>query len=208
MEVLFVYLGIGSVSASGWALRPLSRRTVRVVALTTVAVTVAGALTRPDPPGPWSNLSVLATSVALGVWIGRSVPPRFRPMATLLVTLALLDASQLFFAGGFGTGPADVWFHLTWTRADGSPARLGIADLVVAAAIGEHLRRRGAGPARTTLTPVGGFVLADAFVYVTGVGSLVLLPFLTAAWLIGEAPTVVGRHQSVQRRVRRDPRRR
>lgn len=186
VEALYVYLGIGTVSASGWALRAWSRRSVRAAALATLAVTVAGALTRPDAPGPWSNLSVLATSVAVGVWIGRRVAPRFRPMAILLITLALLDASQLLFSGGFGTGRVDVWFHLTWLRSDGSPARLGIADLIVAAAIGEHLRRRGAGLLRSTVTPVAGFALADTFVFVTGIGGLVLLPFLTAAWLIEE----------------------
>ncbi len=190
MEALFVYLGIGAVSASGWALRFRSRRTVGTVALVAVAVTVGAAVARPDRPGPWSNLTVLITAVAVGVFIGRIVPARFRPMAIVLVVLAVLDASQLLFAAGLGTGPADVWFHLTWLRADGSPARLGIVDLIVAAAVGEHLRRRRAGPVRSTLTPVGGFVLADTFVFLTGIGGLVLLPFLAAAWFLGEAVAV------------------
>lgn len=187
MEALLVYLAIVAVSASGWSTRTLGRRAIRTAALSLAVVTVAAAVLRPEIPLFWSNLAVLGTSMATGIWVGRAVAPRFWPMATLLLVLAALDASQLLFAGGTGRGSATVWFHLTWLRGDGTQGRLGIADLIVAAAIGEHLRRRGARPLRSTLTPVGGFLLADTYVFLTSASDLVLLPFLAAAWLLQEA---------------------
>lgn len=99
-----------AVAAAAWPLRETRSAVLGGVLLLSLTVATAGVTAGIDGY-PWSNVDVLAGSVAGGVLLGRLLPARARPMGVLLVVLALLDAAQLLFVAGTAEGAFESWVH-------------------------------------------------------------------------------------------------
>jgi hypothetical protein len=150
---------------------------------------------------PWSDLVVAALALLGGILLGRLIPPRFTPMLILLLVLSALDVAQIVLTAG--TPPpqaaaqpaqpaqtgASGWLALLnfIIRLPAGRYLVGIFDLLLITALAEHWRRRGASYPLALLPGALGFLLAYAFVWLTGHGGLPLIPFFTAGWLCAEA---------------------
>lgn len=143
-------------------------------------------------PYPFTDVVVAAFCIAVGTAIGRVVPPRRRPRAVSLAILASLDTIQVFATGSEATPPSAfrLWTMFLLATPFGRSA-IGFVDLAVVAVIGEHWRRRRGNLAWSVLPGVVGLGLAGAFRVLVYRGSLPLLPFVTAGWLIVEAAALV-----------------
>ncbi len=139
---------------------------------------------------PWSIALVLGIALAGGVGLGRLVPARFSAWLPLLVALSIVDIVQVVLTSGLSApGPSgqhgpvlDQYLNLRLPLPWG-PSNIGIADLLLATGIGEFWRRVGARPWIAPLTAVVGLALADAFVAVSGVDGVALIPFMTLGWV-------------------------
>lgn len=124
-----------------------------------------------------------------GVLLG----PRPRPMLVLLLLLSAADALQ------FVLSPPPLGHSAARHRPDLAAARhvpprpalgrfgIGRLDLLLAAAMAEHWRRRGSSPAISVAPGVVGLALADLTVVSTTLANLPLIPFLTGGWLATDA---------------------
>lgn len=143
---------------------------------------------------PWSLGLVLGVAAAGGVGLGRLMPARSRPWLLLLVVLSLVDLVQVALTSGAsvpgprtGQGPLigqylNLRLLLPWGRSN-----IGLADLLLAAAIGEFWRRAGAPLWVAPLPAIFGLGLAELFATAAGIRDLALVPFLTLGWLITAA---------------------
>lgn len=186
---MVVLLAFALGAAAWWSRRV--RTSVLVAVLAGGVLVAAVGIARGIDGYPWSNGVVLATGAAGGTALGRVVPPRARPMLTLLVVLAALDAAQLLVAGSAQAPPVawESWLHVVVRGAEGANLlKIGIADLVLVAAMTEHWRRRGAGFWPATLCGPLGLAIAAVFAWIVRPeGGLVLVPFLLGGWLLTEA---------------------
>lgn len=179
-----VLLG-ATCAAAAWPLRRLDSRVIAVAFGGALAVLLGGALGGEDL-FPWANLPLLALAVSGGILLGRLLPARARPMLILLLAASVLDVLQVTLSSraAAGTGPdyTMLRLHLWWGTAE-----IGALDLLLAAAIGEHWRRR-AGRVWSAIVAVAlGLILADLCALALPNRSLPLLPFLALGWLSVEA---------------------
>jgi len=199
---LFVSLIVGLVCAARpWAAARIPTRWIAVAAAPLLALIVAGVIFG-LPFYPFSDLVVLGFSIPAGVVVGRAVPPRFRPFLVLLLILSALDLAQnIVFAGptptpstaSSSTDPHLIWLNLRIPLSPGH-VNLGFADLVLIAAVSEHLRRRDVRLQLGVLPGVIGLGLGEAVAasvpssppaLVSAVAASVI-PFLTAGYALTE----------------------
>jgi hypothetical protein len=139
---------------------------------------------------PWTNLLVAAVAASGGILVGRAVPSRFRAMALLLLVLALLDTVQVVgtatATGAQGQRSVGEYYVMFVVVTSLASSAIGIADLLVVAAMAEHWRRRGAGPAVMVLPGVTGLLITYPVTLVLR-GSLPLVPFLFVGFLLTQA---------------------
>lgn len=171
-------------------LASVSLRTLATVAGVALVAGLAG-ITLNLRAYPFTDGVVAIFCLAAGSALGRLIPPRRRQMAVILAILSALDAVQVFAAGSGEATPSPfrAWTMFVLITPLGTTA-IGFADLVVIAAIGEHWRRRGRNLVWSILPGFLGLSLADLFSRFLYGGSLPLLPFIFAGWLIGEVGAV------------------
>ena len=199
---LFVSLSVAvACAALPWPAVRLPTRWIAIAAAPALALMVAGAVFG-LPFYPSSDVAVLGFGVLAGIVLGRAMPPMLRPFLTLLAILSALDVAQnLAFSGPSPTpssalttpDPHLVWLNLRFPL-DGGQFNLGVADVILIAAISEHLRRRNVRLALAVLPGVIGLGLGEALVASLPeappalVGALVqsVIPFLTAGYVLTE----------------------
>lgn len=181
-----------------WAAARLSTRWAAIAAAPLLAVMVAGAV-----GGvafyPGSDVVVAAFSLLAGIVVGRLMPPRFGPFFLLLVVLSAVDLAQnIVFSGppaGSSSAPDP---HFAWLNfrvpLPAGHFNIGFADLLLIAAAGENLRRRGATLTLTLLPGVIGLGLGEGLTATLPEAPPALLtafaqslvPFLAAGYLLTE----------------------
>lgn len=116
-------------------------------------------------------------------------------MAAFLALASIADISQTALFGGTGHGSAGgsgaaapAWQAYTVLRValPGGHYDIGPLDLLLFTAIGEHWRRRRGSPVQSAAPSVLGIVLVDLVPFQ---GSLPLVPFVFAGWLLTEGTT-------------------
>jgi hypothetical protein len=155
------------------------------------------------PLYPISDVIVVSFSVLAGVLVGRAMPPRFAPFLVLLLILSVLDVAQNAVFSGPSTGPSTsstgaldphfIWLNLRFPLPAGH-FNLGFADLLLIAAVSEHLRRRGSPLPLALLPGVIGLASGEAVVASLPSSPPLLLtaltqsviPFLTAGYVLSE----------------------
>lgn len=180
-------------SAVPWLARPLGGWTLAIALVVGIAVgfmSLALAL----PLYPWTNLVVLVVAWSGGLLLGRWVTPHFRPFLLLFLCFSVVDVLQ--FAAGLSASSASG----PPTPVNATPLHLGdfllllpwghfainIVDLLLVTTLAEHWRRRGASYLIALLPSALGFVLADGFVLVSGLGLLPGIPFFTVGYVVSE----------------------
>jgi len=185
-------------SALPWPAGRVPTRWVAIAATPFLVFMVAGAVLG-LPLYPFSDLIVLGFGVLAGTVLGRTVPPRFRPLLVLLLILSALDLAQnIVFTGPPPSTSSTPDRHLIWLNfripLEGRHFNIGCADLLLIAAVSEHLRRRkvrlqlavlpgvlglGLGEAVAASLPESPPVLVSAF-------AASVIPFLTAGYALTE----------------------
>lgn len=190
-----VGLGCGLVP---WAVVRLPSRWAAIAAaplLLAIAIGVTFGL----PLYPISDVIVVVFSVLAGLLVGRAMPPRFAPFFVLLLILSALDVAQNAVFSGPSTSatgtpdPHFIWLNLRFPLPTGH-FNLGFVDLLLIAAISEHLRRRKSPLPVALLPGVIGLGLGEAVVASLPSSPPLLLtaltqsviPFLTAGYLLSE----------------------
>ena len=141
---------------------------------------------------PLVSVVDIVFATALGQFVGRAVPARFRPFLVLLVILSVLDTLQVGLSTHFYDGAqnsslsAGQFYSTVVVKLPLGNYRLGPFDLAVAAAIGAHWLARGAG-LRVPLVGVAAAVTGAYGVMLSGPLTLPLIPFFLAGWLGSEA---------------------
>ena len=181
-------------SALPWLARPLGGWTLVILLIVGIAVGLIS-LALVLPLYPWSDLVVLVVAWSGGLLLARWVAPHFRPFLLLFLCFSAVDTLQ-FTAGlsaSSASGPptpvnstalhlGDFLLMLPLGRF-----AINIVDLLLITALAEHWRRRGATYLIALLPSALGFLLADGFVVVTGLGLLPGIPFFTAGYVVSEA---------------------
>jgi hypothetical protein len=148
---------------------------------------------------PWTDLLVAAIAAAGGVLVGRAVPARFRPMALLMLVLAVLDAVQVI-VGSTSAGsapsqrPAFQYYVMLVIATPLATSAIGIFDLLLVTAMAEHWRRRGAGVLLAISPGVLGLLLTYPAALVLP-RNLPLIPFLFAGFLLTQAAVTLRARQ-------------
>jgi hypothetical protein len=179
-----------------WALWPVDRRLLLGVALVSAAAMIAGAATAVRL-FPLTDLVVATFAAAGGIAAGRWFPPRARPMAIALALLAALDSIQVFAAGSAGPeqrSAFSLWTTFVFATPLGTTA-IGFADLFVISGIAEHWRRRGAHLLVAVAPGVVSLLLVDLVSGLVYKGSLPLLPFVLAGWVLTELAVAIWRRR-------------
>lgn len=189
------------VSSVAWGTPRLPNRWLIATTAASLSVIVAGGVLG-WPLYPWSDVVTLAFGIFGGVLLGRTYPSSLSAFLILLAVLSALDVAQnLAFSGPPSPSPAPasatpdphfIWLNFRIPLPDGH-FNIGFADLVVIAAITEHLRRNKA-PFLLSLSPgIAGLLLAELVFAVhqpTGAidSALIqsLIPYLTLGWLAAE----------------------
>lgn len=191
MPGLYLVLAI-AFGAAPWALRRASWRPVLVVTLVATAALVGGGALGLRVY-PWSDLPVAVVAVGGGLLLGRAVPAQRSALALLLVVLAALDAGQLLFAPGPGTGaggtmsePGWWWWTMFVVNTPWHESAIGMFDLLLVATLAEHARRRGLRLIAALAPGFVGLALADLASALSGGIGLPVVPFLLGGWLITE----------------------
>ncbi len=200
---LFVSLGVAvGCAVLPWAAVRLPTRWVAMAAAPVLALIVAGAVFG-LPFYPFSDVVVLGFGVLAGILLGRAMPPRFRPFVVLLLILSALDVAQNILFSGPPPGPpappsTTLDPHLIWLNfripLPGGHFNIGFADLLLIAALSEHLRRRHVRLALAVLPGVIALGLGEAVVAslpqsppaLLGAFVQSVIPFLTAGYLLTE----------------------
>jgi hypothetical protein len=194
-----VALGCGLIP---WAATRLPNRWAAIAAaplLVVIAIGVVFGL----PLYPISDVIVVLFSVLAGLLVGRAMPPRFAPFLVLLLVLSVLDVAQNAVFSGPSTGPSTsspgvpdphfIWLNLRFPLPTGH-FNLGFADLLLIAAVSEHLRRRKSPLPLALLPGVIGLGLGEAVaaslpssppLLLTALTQSVM-PFLTAGYVLSE----------------------
>jgi len=203
-------------AALPWLTRQLRSRLLAFGLMAGLGLSVLGSVFA-LPLYPWSNLLVVLIAVTGGLLLGRSIPPRFRPMLILLVLLSVLDAAQIALTGGLvplsSSSPASsssapspgplLYLNVLLLLPTGHYL-LGIFDLLVLTTVAEHWRRRGGAYLLAALPGLVGFLLAYGALWLTNLGSWPLIPFFTAGWLCSETVArLSGAYLSATVRARR-----
>ena len=187
MLQLVVILVSGLIAAAVRLGRRVSLRIVAGLLMLSVAVSVAGVLAGARLY-PWTDIPVAMLAVNGGILLARAIPPRFWPFFLALLILSALDAAQQVLPSGpvshSSTRPVAYFYTMFVIDVGGGHAAIGFLDLLLAAAVGEHSRRRGQSPWRGILPAPAGVLLADLLVRLTSAGNIPLIPFITLAWLI------------------------
>ncbi len=200
---LFVSLAVAvGCAALPWAAVRGPTRWVGGAAGLALLVIVAGAVFG-LPFYPYSDVVVLGFGVLAGIVLGRAMPPRFRPFLVLLLILSAVDVAQNIVFSGPSPGPSAASNttldpHLIWLNfripLTGGHFNIGFADLLLIAAVSEHLRRRDVRLSLAVLPGVIGLGLGEAVVASLPesppelLSELVqsVIPFLTAGYLLTE----------------------
>ena len=200
---LFVSLGVAvGCAVLPWAAVRLPTRWVAMAAAPVLALIVAGAVFG-LPFYPFSDIVVLGFGLLAGILLGRAMPPRFRPFVVLLLILSALDVAQNILFSGPPPGPlappsTTLDPHLIWLNfripLPGGHFNIGFADLLLIAALSEHLRRRHVRLALAVLPGVIALGLGEAVVAslpqsppaLLGAFVQSVIPFLTAGYLLTE----------------------
>ena len=152
---------------------------------------------------PWSDLATVALGLFGGVLLGRTYPASPRAFLILLLVLSVLDLAQnLAFAGpapssatppNTAPDPHLIWLNFRIPLPSGH-LNIGFADLVLIAAMTEHLRRHQAPFAISVMPGIVGLLLAElAFDLHRPTGPIdtalleSLVPDLTVGWLLALA---------------------
>lgn len=180
-------------SAVPWLARPLGGRLLVIVLVVGIAVGLMS-LVLALPLYPWSDLVVLVVAWSGGLLLGRWVAPQFRPFLLLFLCFSAVDVLQLAagLSASSAAGPptpasstprylADFLLILPWGRF-----AINVVDILLLTTLAEHWRRRGASYLIAFLPGALGFLLADGFVLVTGLGLLPGIPFFTAGYVLTE----------------------
>lgn len=179
------------VSSGAWAARRLSGRLLLGALLLGVGLSVAGVLLNARPY-PWTDGLVLLVALSGGIMLGRAIPARFRPFFLLLVILSALDAAQQVLPSGpvshRSTRPTGYFYTMFVLDVGTAHSAVGFVDLLLAAAIGEHSRRRGQSWWRGVVPAPAGLLLADVFSVIPSAGNIPLIPFITVGWLVAQIP--------------------
>ncbi len=191
-------------SAIPWLARPLRGWSLAIGLVVGITLSLIGAV-RPLPHSPWADLvvplGVLVVAWSGGLLLGRWMAPRFRPFLLLFLCLSVLDV--LLTAGlsaSSASGPptsdgstplrfGDFLLVLPWGRFE-----TNVVDILLLTALAEHWRRRGTTYLIAFLPGALGFLLADGFILVTGLGILPGIPFFTVGYVCTE-----GLYRSVSR---------
>ena len=124
--------------------------------------------------------------------LGRAIRPRFWPFFVLLLALSALDTAQQLVpssaASTESARPPGYFYAMFVVQIGGARSAIGIFDLLLAAAIGEHGRRRSQPPWRAVLPAPLGLLLVEIINAIRSVGSVPLFPFLTLGWLVCQIP--------------------
>jgi hypothetical protein len=181
-------------AAIPWFAAAVRRPALGVVCGSTCLVIAAGVLFG-LPLYPVSDLIVLGFAVSGGILLGRALPAEFIPFLLTLVVLSGLDLVQVALTSGpppaaasasTGLNPHLIWVNFQIPLPEGH-FNIGIADLLLIAAMGEHFRRRHSAYVVSLLPGVLGLVIAELFVNLPGTQGLplgvalsqALIPFLT-----------------------------
>lgn len=190
MLQLVVILISGLIAGAAWPGRRLSNRFLIGVLALSVALSVAGVLTG-TRLYPWTDVLVMMLATSGGILLGRAMPPRFWLFFVALLILSALDAAQQLLPSGpvshGSTRPVGYFYTMLVIDIGNGHAAIGFVDLLLAAAIGEHSRRRGQSTWQAILPAPTGLLLADVLVLITSAGSIPLIPFMTLSWLAVQA---------------------
>jgi len=180
-------------AAVPWLAHRLKSRVIAIGLGAGIVLSVLGIVLSVSPY-PWTDLVVLLVALTGGLLLARGLPARFWPFFLLLLALSILDVIQILLTANVsppgaqkGSGPGALLYGnflllLPWGRFN-----VGIFDLLLITAIGEHIRRTYGSLLISLASGSVGVILAAIFVLVTGIGDLPLIPFLTAGWLCCEA---------------------
>ncbi len=193
-------------SAIPWLARPLRGWALAIGLGVGITLSLMGVV-RVLPRSPWTDLvaplGVLVVAWSCGLFLGRWMPPRFRPVLFVFLCLSALDV--LLTAGlsassasgpqtSVGSAPlriGDFLLVLPWGRYE-----TNVVDILLITALAEHWHRRGTGYLLALLPSALGFLLADGFLLVTRLGILPGIPFFTAGYVCTEGVyRYVSRHR-------------
>jgi len=137
-------------------------------------------------PYPWTDVVVLLVALTGGLLLGRVVPTRFWPILLVMVLLSAVDVANIVRTYRASAAPAnfsgpDLYGNLLFLLPFGA-VNVGIGDLLLLTALAEQWRRRGSSWLVVFTPGAVGLGLAYAFVLVTGLAVIPLLPFLTVGW--------------------------
>ena len=196
---LVIALGLG---LAVWATPRIRLRWLYAVTIATGTVMVAGAVFG-WPLYPWSDLITLAFGLFAGLLLGRRFPLGLRAFFILLAVLSVVDVAQnLAFSGPPSPSPPPagaapnahfIWLNFRVPLPSGH-LNIGFADLVLMAAMAEHLRRNRALLLVSLVPGAVGLTVAEIAVDLhppTGVVETSLqeslVPYLTIGWLAAVA---------------------
>lgn len=168
---------------AAWPGRHVSRRALLAGSLVGAAVVSLGIA---SDVSPLTALGLFGTSVTVGSLLGRSLPPRSRPVFLALIVLAAVDLAWIASGGGVA---AEGWVKdvaVFSVELRGMSSTIGTLDLVIAAALAAHWLIRGAAPWLAVAPGPVGMIFSNVFVAATGATNLPLIPFLLLGWLITE----------------------
>jgi hypothetical protein len=193
-----VAVAIGCALAP-WSVARLPTRWAAIAALPLLVVIVVGAAAGLSL-FPFSDVVVAIFAVLAGTVLGRVMPPRFRPMLAVLAALSVLDVAQnLAFAGpstpsgSTGTDAHLIWLNFRIPLSVGH-FNIGLADMLLIAAVGENLRRRTQKVGLSLLPGVIAIGLGEALLsalpsspppFVVALSASLVL-FLTAGYALTE----------------------
>lgn len=184
-----------------WLLARVSSRQLIAALLASVLLDAAG-LAAGAKLYPWTDIPVAAIAATGGVLAGRAVPPRFRPMALLLLVLAALDTVQILATATSPAAPAHrsaASYYLMFVVATSlGNSAIGIFDLLLIAAMAEHWRRRGAGRIVAAAPGCTGLLLAYLVIHVVP-RNLPLVPFLLTGFLLTQAAMMLRARTRINR---------
>lgn len=192
-----------------WVLAWVSTRAAAGVLLAGLAFGAVGSITG-GVPRVVSDLVLTAVALGGGLALGRVLSLRSWVMPVFLGLASAGDIAQNALLGGTGPGstggpgaaePAWQAYAVLRVPLPGGHYDIGPLDLLLFTVIGEHWRRRRGSPAQSAGPGVLGMALVDVAPFQ---GSLPLIPFVFAGWLLTEGATrLIQRHGRKPQRPRR-----